>query len=127
VTILCHGWIEMLPSDWALIFRPDLLWGWWMSEVQQWKLHIHQLKAPLMNEYVLYQQCITSWGIVHQSEIKSMKNIVAQDGLTSNLIQSAIMFKTLINFSSRKRKAGLIHNSRDRKWHWRELDQSPWE
>lgn len=38
---------------------------WWMPRNQQWWLHIHQTKAPLMNEYVLYQTCITSWAVIH--------------------------------------------------------------
>lgn len=38
---------------------------WWMPRNQQRWLHIHQTKAPLMNEYVLYQTCITSWAVIH--------------------------------------------------------------
>lgn len=48
----------------TLIFKADLLPSLIDEWAHHWRLHIHHVKPPVMNEYVLYQPCITSWSIV---------------------------------------------------------------
>lgn len=65
------GFLYGCAGSWGFELQSWPPLSWLMDMAHHWCRYIHQGKPPVMNEYALYQPCITSWSIVHFHQMYS--------------------------------------------------------